>query len=304
MINQWKYRGKLLFQRSAYKWALLILVILFSIAFILPKEQYKDIMNYGEKKDIWIVNCHISSNLITELKNKDGIDSLYPLYALQAELIQGEYKKSFALYGISKEYFSDTKIEENMRRTTIFLPKEVVVMKQKSSNNKPQFSIGKEKVVQKQYLFSNICESNNNFAYIAEETAEKIIRETSVMRNVYDGLCVQISSSKGVQEVEDIVIQLEGESSTNFKSLKSAYLERNSRIRQLIFYIVAGFSVIELIIVLITNNLWLSRGNILNDEYFTESYRKKIKRYLFIKMNCIVMGGIGSAVILMLLDVI
>ena len=297
MITSWRYNSRLLFQNSKYKWILIFCSLLFSFAVILPREQYKKAAELYKTKDIWIVNCQVSQDIILALEDENYIDKIYPLYELQAEVKSKEDKKSFVLYGIDRDYLSDTE-EGNL---VIFLPENI---QEFDVSKQTTFLIGRDKQVKQQYMFHNVRRSKNNSAYIPLDIARKIIRETSSMTETYDGICIQISSEAAVQEVEKIVKQIKAESLDNLDVLKRSYQIGRTSLLLLLFYFGTGIVALEVLIFLMAENMWYTRQLIVSIEAFGEVYRKKVKRYLVIKMNSVAIYIVGTAIILMITGVI
>lgn len=295
MRSDWSYAGRQCYERSGCKWILIFFSLLFAVAVVLPKEQYKKIGAAYKMQEIWIVNCQVSQETVSELVRWKDIENVYPLCKLQAGLKSGEENKEFDLYGISRNYFSD--IEED----TIFLPEKWELRKPESTGQMV-FNVGK--YIQKEYIFSHVRKSKKNAAYISGDLAEKIIRETGGMTGNYDGICIRISSADSVPKIEKLVKKMQGEFLNDMDALKKSHQEGSAGLRILIFYVTAGVLVMEALIGLIVENLWHSLSAMSDDRRFAEDFRKKVKRYWFVKMNGIFLFFAETAVLLLITGVI
>lgn len=297
MISEWRYIGKQLFERGRYKWILIFFALLFAAAIVLPKEQFKRIKNAYKSQEIWITDSYVSLETVSELERWKDIETVYPLYKLQAGSI-GEEKKEFDLYGICGNYISDSKAEE-----MIFLPKKLGFFISNLSSQ-TLLTVGKEKHTQKEYVFSNTRKSKNNVAYISGDTAEKIIRETGAVAGYYDGVCLKITSAASAWKIEKLIKKIQGVSLNDLSVLKEQYKEGRDSLMLFVFYLTAGILVIEVLISLMTENLWNAGKIQLHKEKIMEDNRKKVKIYWFVKMNGIFISIVVTAVVLAILGVV
>lgn len=297
MVSEWSYIGRQCYERSCCKWILLFFSILFAVAVVLPKEQYKIIGAAYKKQEVWIVNCQISQEAVEEIEGWKDIETVYPLCKLQASLKSGEEKKDFDLYGISRNYDSD------IAEDTIFLPEKWGLLKS-GAVGQAVFSVGKGTYMQKDYMFSHVRKSKKNAAYISGDMAERIIRETGEMAGSYDGICIRISSAETLPKIEKLVKKIQGESLNDMNAVKKSYREGSAALGMLVFYAAAGILVMEALIGLIMENLWYGLAGRSDNERFTEDFRRKVKRYWFLKMNSIFLFCAGTAVLFLITGVI
>ena len=68
-------------------------------------------------------------------------------------------------------------------------------------------------------------------------------------------------------------------------AVKKSYREGSAALGMLVFYAAAGILVMEALIGLIMENLWYGLAGRSDNERFTEDFRRKVKRYWFLKMN-------------------